>query len=122
MICEKCKQDKIQVVSEYVELEEKDNATITIVLGLVAIASALLGVILLLVTIFSTLSANKVIDVIFSLPGFGFGVGFLSFGIVCGLLKGLIQALTPFKHVTRLRAICLECGNTWIIESSDKKE
>lgn len=117
MTCEKCKKENIQIISEYIELKEKETPAIygfLIFLGLVLLIAGLA----LTITSCSQTS-QKVQDIILAInisTGIYYGIQLIIFSVISFIIAALIKLYIPYRHITQTRAICLDCGNSWIIK------
>ena len=118
MKCDKCGNEDLHVVSEYVELSKKKQYAITSILALLASILLAVGVVILLVSMISC-AMDKSVS---SYPSF-----IVSLSLICGsfvffLILNFIRIFQPYEHTTRLRVVCLKCGKSWRIPVKDVEE
>ncbi len=114
MKCTKCGKENIQIVSHYIEYDEKETpAVLKFLLGF---AIFLMGFSIIIFFVAGKITILNIAGL--DITGMPFGVFLAFLAIPCFLLHGLIYSLLPYKHKTELKAVCLDCGNTWNIETS----
>lgn len=119
MKCDKCGNEDLHVVSEYVELpEKKEYGLIKFLICLITLCFVI-GAFFL----FMTLSDSKQFDTPF-FQTFGVVPTFivLGLGVYFSILLSIIKIFQPYEHTTRLRVVCLKCGESWRIPVKDVKE
>ena len=110
-----CTHKRLQYVSETVQLDVKGSSgalafILTIAIFLWCICGCALLVCLasffnrqLTVEILSAITLPTAFDLILK-------------AIIFTCVYSIVKALMPYKQETRLRAVCLDCGETWIVK------
>lgn len=112
MKCENCNSEKITVFSEYIETKEKDGQ------GLFAFLYLVSAIALIVAFLFLFLSLNKTTNApIEQISEFITGTQIITIAIPFLFLTMILKRLVPFKHVTKTKVVCLECGKTWYLEN-----
>ena len=119
MKCEKCGSEKIQIISEYIETKEKSgNGIFATLLGL-SISGTVIGSILIFYAIMEATS-SKILEILLSAPLASLGLKLMGYCLTVTIATCLIRIFAPFKHVTKTKAVCMDCSNTWHIEEKVK--
>lgn len=112
MKCDKCGNEDLHVVSEYVEKKEKRETGLTVFIIILIALCFVVGFFFL----YMTISDSKQFDTPF-FQTFGVIPTFVVIGLgfyFC-LLLGIIKIFQPYEHTTHLRVVCLKCGENWLI-------
>ncbi len=114
MKCKKCDSEKVTAISEYIETKEKSGTVFFVVLCVIFIAALLLSISLFVRNGESQMpGAQKVADTVLALEILKYTLPTLFATIV-------LMIISPYKHVTNTKFVCLECGNTWYLEENVK--
>lgn len=123
MICPNCgKEEHIQIISEYIELDKKEPAPVLNAMKNLAILGIIFSCVLFLLAFMTTSNCNtyEFSDIV--IPGTLFLIAFLIFVKAISTFYRIktILAFQPFLHQTNTKAVCLECGHTWYLEKDVK--
>ena len=112
MKCEKCESQNLQVISEYIENPDKPTFWFLTLLKVLAAFGFVIALCILMVSC-TTMNDSPVIVFGILASSFAGYTLLVSFAIL--IIACLVKHLTPFKHTTRTRVICMDCGHSWEI-------
>lgn len=116
--CKRCESSKVQLVSEYVELEEKEPCILFGFLNVMGFFLIIPGIFLLMAAMEDCAKSS----IPFLTAPFGIaGLILFASAIIDWVFVSTAKLFQPYKHETRTRAICMDCGKTWVVDLASNK-
>ena len=97
MECQRCGSKNCQAISEYVELEKKPRTFWLVIL-------LTIDIVLFYLSFLSFTSGDDFDRIV--------GLYLLIAGVSLNIIYCAIRLIQPYKHVTMMRIVCLDCGTT----------
>ena len=117
MKCEKCGGKKLQVVSEYKQLETKGYSGVLIVFNILYALAIILGFVLMAEGCNSVKSEDY--TSIFNIPMAYAGLKLIFFAIVGFIVYFIVKSVAPYDHETKIKVVCMDCGHSWELKEPD---
>ena len=111
MKCQKCNSEKIQIISESIQTNEKCGQGFFNFLYILCV----LGLLLAFKFFVDGTQKSKEIPLL-SIEEIALALNILKFIIFLFFITMLSKRLAPFIYETRTKVVCLDCGNYWYLE------
>ena len=105
MKCPRCKSEKITVINQPIQTNEKFESITIALLSFFSVLILITGIILF----FSANSQYKG-DALTSAVEYILGGNFIKYSVLTLIALGLVNAIRPRKMSNKLICVCLECG------------
>ncbi len=117
MKCNKCNSEKIQVVSEMIQTDEKDGQGLYAFLYFISITALIVSFLFFIAGVDKTNENTfwQISEIITASKIFAFAFPTLVFTM-------LFKRLVPFKFQTKTKVVCLDCGHTWYLQEEQKSD
>lgn len=117
MKCAKCKSEKIQAVSETIQLKEKSGIGFFVFLYAISITALIVAFGFLIGGMQKprSMPINEIFEMMVAIE-------ITKYALPTLFITMLAYRITPFKLETKTKIICLDCGNTWYLEDNVAQE